>query len=364
MVRWILSAFGLSFFSIFLIGCESNPSSSDQDQIPKLSFKGAFIANEGNFLQGNASLSYYDANQDKMYNNVFRNTNDRDLGDVANSICVKDSLAYLVINNSDKIEVITINSFSSIKTINLPSGTSPRHIAFSDDGLLYVTSLYTNKVMVVDPGDGTVETDIDVGANPDGMLITKGFAYVANSGFGTGKTVSVIDLSLNQEVKETKVGDNPQWLELDASGRVHVLCSGAYNDFNNPEDDTPGGVWVINPSDHAVTDSLIMEKGQHPSELSISFKGSGYFIYDAAILEYDTESLQVTDSTFIHMIDGSPYYVRANDISEELFITDAKDFVSPAEVIIFGMNGIEKTRHTVGIIPGYISFINIDEGPC
>jgi DNA-binding beta-propeller fold protein YncE len=219
-------------------------------------------------------------------------------------------------------------------------------------------------VFVVDPGDGSVESDIDVGANPDGILITNGFAYVANSGFGSGNTVSVIDLSLNQEVIKTKVGDNPQWLELDVKGHVHVLCSGAYNDFNNSEDDTPGGVWVINPSDHAVYDSLIMEKGQHPSELSISLKGLGYFIYDAAILEYSTESLQVTDSTFIHMTDGFPYHIRVNEVSEELFITDAKDFVSPAEVIIFGMNGIEKTRHTVGIIPGYISFINIDEGPC
>jgi hypothetical protein len=130
MVRWILSVLGLPLLIIFLLGCESNPSSSDEDQIPELSFEGAFIANEGNFQQGNASLSYYDAGQGKMYNNVFKNTNDRDLGDVANSICIRDSLAYLVINNSDKIEAISINSFKSAKTISLPAGSSPRHIAF------------------------------------------------------------------------------------------------------------------------------------------------------------------------------------------------------------------------------------------
>ena len=45
--------------------------------------RGLFITNEGNFMYGNASLSYYDIDSMRVENEVFRRTNTIKLGDVA-----------------------------------------------------------------------------------------------------------------------------------------------------------------------------------------------------------------------------------------------------------------------------------------
>ena len=56
---------------------------------------------------------------------MFFQTNGTPLGDVVQSITQFNNNAYVVVNNSNKIEVIDITNFSSIATIT--GFTSPRY---------------------------------------------------------------------------------------------------------------------------------------------------------------------------------------------------------------------------------------------
>lgn len=343
-MRYLLLLLTLSLF----VACSDPNSGKDTT---KVELQGAFVLNEGQFTQANGSLSFYSPEADSVQNNIFENVNGRALGDIVNDMLIVDSIAFIVVNNSNTIEVMSLNTWKSKGTIPAGDYTAPYNIALAAPGKIYVSNLYANSVSVISVENLAIEKTIAVGANPEGIAVAGDYAFVANSGFGYANTVTVIDTK-SDEVKATiRVGDNPQTAVVDADGRVQVLCSGSYGDYYNPNDDTPGGLYVIDPTTLSVTDSMII--GGHPGRLVMDDNGYAYY-KNGAIVQYNQKSLQVTDSTFI---DGGFFYNFAYDeVSEQFFVTDAKDFTQNGEVIIFDKDGKEVKRYVAGIIPGKIVF--------
>jgi YVTN family beta-propeller protein len=332
-----------------LVGCTQDPASVSQD-VPVPSAKGVYIVNEGTWGRGNASLSYYDLATFRAFSDVFGAVNGRSLGDVGNQMVVRNDKGYIVVNNSDRIEIIDLHTHRSEGTIPVPAGSSPRQIAFVGDSILMVTALYDNSVLLYRLEGGAPLGRIQVGGNPEGIVVANGKAYVANSGLGSGNTMSVINLATRAVTTTMTVGDNPAGVALSGDGMVYVVCGGFYNDYMNPDDDTPATIAVVNPGTDAVITSLVI--GGHASTIALSPDGRGYVPTTDRVVTIDTRSRTVA-GTFLT---GYFYGVGVEEVSGDVYLTDPKNFVLPGEVLIYAATGQFRTKFAAGVIPGSIAF--------
>ena len=346
MKKFFLLILMFSFFT----ACEDDPTSSGDNDKP-LTLDGVYITNEGNFGQSNGSLSYLNIDEGKVYNNIYKTANGDGLGDVVQSMTIVDSLGYVIVNNSNKIEVISLNTWKHKDRIELPAGSSPRYMAVVDDKRAYVTNLFTNNVAVINLSDNSISSFIAVGNNPEQIVSVNNKAYVANSGFGVGNTVSVINVADNEVIKTITVGDNPRFVQISSHNEVHILCSGSYGDWSDPNDDTDGGIYVIDPNSDTVVESFKI--AGHPSGLALNSNNSGYFLNNGYIASYDTETREILNNKLIN----GYFYGLAVDVSNDLiFALDAKDYQQSGELTVYDSNGELKYSYAVGIIPGFTAF--------
>jgi len=329
-----------------LASCSEDEATSPGPQ--PVSLKGVFILNEGNFQKVNASLSLYLPDSGLVRNDVYRAITGKDLGDTGNSLTIHDGNLYIVVNGSNRIEVLSLSDGKHLATVDCPAGASPRHLVFADDGLGYISNLYTNSVSVFDAAGNSILNEIPVGNNPEQLLAAGNHLYVANSGFGNGRTVSVIDITLGAVVNTLQVGDNPVWIERVDGDEALVLCSGAYNDFNDPNDDTPGMLYLINTAGVSVTDSI--QLGGHPQRLALDGSGYCYTVQTDGIQRVHLASKTLTD----RYIPGY-FYSLAFDAKRSVFyLTNPLDYIQPGRLEVYGLDGAKRAEHAAGVIPGAI----------
>jgi hypothetical protein len=160
--------------SVVSCSCTKNPP-DENDSF--LSGSGVFILNEGNFNWGNGSLSFYSYDSAKIYNELFLDINGRPLGDVPNSMIINDYLAYIVVNNSGKIEVINRNSLESVATIT--GLISPRYMAIVNNSKAYVTSMYSDSVAIINLIDYSVSGYINLRRSSENIIVSGNKAFVS-----------------------------------------------------------------------------------------------------------------------------------------------------------------------------------------
>ena len=332
---------------VIFSSCSTNPM-EEFGPVP-LATQGVYVLNEGAFGVGNSTLTLFVPDSNKVYQDVFRAVNGRNLGDTGSDIVISGTNAFIVMNGSDKIEVMSTPNNRSVRTINLRTGRGPYSVAVvGSKG--YVTNIDGASVTVLDIGNFTILRDsIPVGPNPQGIVATGGKIYVCNSGFGTGRTVSVIDAS-DRVSRTIQVGDGPSFAKVTSDGRVWVLCTGSY------KTNTPGKIFVLDPAVDIVIDSILV--GGHPINMAISSDGFAYVVGDNRVMKFNTRVNQITTASFIvgFPLSSNLYCVAIDEFNGDIYVADAKDYVQNGEVRIYGSDGFPKGRFDTGIIPGAIAF--------
>lgn len=202
----------------------------DSPAPPPMGSSGFFVVNEGAFNNSNASLSFYDRKTETLTNNVFAAVNSRPLGDQAQSMTVWEGKGYVVVQNSQKIEVIDAATFRAEATLS-EGLSSPRYFVGVTSQKGYVSDWgadgLTGTVKVIDLQQNRVVKSIPVGRGPNRMYVVGSEVFVTNNGgFGNDNTLTVMDANTDAVKRTITTADNPNGLVQTEGGNLWVACSG------------------------------------------------------------------------------------------------------------------------------------------
>jgi YVTN family beta-propeller protein len=336
----------LLFLLLTILGCEKEKPLTDP-VIPDIqNKKGLLVVNEGNYMFGNASVSYYNFSDNSATEDLFKPKNNRPLGDVAQSITIADAKAYIVVNNSGKIEVVNLSDFSSTGTI---SGlTSPRYMQYISSQKAYISDLYANKVNIINPSTKAVTGSIAINGWTEKMLYAANKIFVSNM---KSEYVYVINAQTDQLTDSIKAGYASNSIVEDKNGRIWVLCSGD-SSLNHK-----ARLAMINPSTHAIEKSFeFPDKTDSPWKLSIDNKDNLYFL-NKGLWKMPLNSSSLPTSAMINSNGKNFNSIAIDPDNEEIFIADAIDYIQKGKVYYYSSNGALKFSFSTGIIPGEMVFI-------
>lgn len=350
-----------SLLSLIIVGGLLVFSSCDdgggQEELPKRT--GIFIANEGNFLAGNGSVSFYDEASKTISNNIIKNANDgAAIGSLVQSVFSYDGVGYLLCNDGDKVEFFSLDTY---KFLANPENdiSKPRYMTVAG-GMGYIScwgpyddnyGLPDSYIAVMDLSKNEIVDTLDCGSGPEGIVAIGNKLYVANS-FET--TVSVVDLTDNSSTK-IEFDAAPQHFVPDANGNLWVSLSSGWQ---YPQD--KAGVQKINTSN--------MEKGAFVSVLdvngSLGINATGENIYiltteaypgtGSNVLVYSTSSNTLADDP---LVSGESFYgMGYNLTTDKLYVSDSKAFAGPGQIYIYDASGTKLDEQVTSIGPNGFTF--------
>lgn len=206
---------------------EKNPW--DDGSTVELPKRRAFILNEGAYNANNASLTFYAPDKDakdsrnNLIPNIYRKQNDRNLGEIGQDIIEYEDKIYVLLDGSSLMLRLNAAGVEEARLSFTKEDGSPRYME-AEDGKIYVT-LYSGKVARVNANTLQIEGYVATGGNPEQIVEENGKLYVANSLFGDGTTVSVIDIATFTKDKDIDVAMNPNLL-LEANDEIYLISWG------------------------------------------------------------------------------------------------------------------------------------------
>lgn len=346
------------------------------DKAPASAIRGLYLVNEGNMGSNKCTLDYYDYMTGLYSRNFYAERNPnviKELGDVGNDIGIYGSKLYVTVNCSHKVEVLDARTGIRLGQVDIPNC---RYVRFHR-GKAYVSS-YVGPVMIdpnapkgavyeVDTASLAVTRKVTVGYQPEEMEIVDDYMYVANSGGYRAplydNTVSVVEMIAFKQVQQIPVGINLHRLRKDRYGKLWVTSRGDYQS-------RPSRLYVLDKvrgyNRMIVTDTLAIACS------NMAFRGDSLFYYATEWNNYtqsntitygivDIRTKEMVSENFI--TDGTdrditiPYGIAIHPETGDIFVTDAKNYVSSGTLYCFDRFGRRKWSVRTGDIPAHIAFL-------
>lgn len=334
---------------------------------------GIYLVNQGNQGSNKARLDFLNFHNGFYIRDVFTEYNPevvKGLGDTGNDVQVYKGKVFVAVNGSHKVEIMDAYSMKRLAQVDVPNC---RFIAF-DGNCAYVTSyvakdketLKTQKGALyrIDLDTYKVTGQVTVGYQPEQLVIRDGKAYVANSGgyvAGYDDTVSVVDLKSMKVEYDIKVAINLGLMLVDAEGTIWVSSQGNFSDVSSTlnylvkkgDKYELGGSVNVPVSSMALAGDKIYVIGSTYTPPAWALTTT-YNIVNAKTRKLESGSF-ITDGTESDI--ATAFTVTVNPGNGDIYVTDAKDYVSSGTLHCYTGSGKHKWSVRTGDIPGRIAFL-------
>lgn len=232
-----------------LAACDTN----DDPDTPIVS--GVVVVNQGNFSQGNGTVTSYDPATGATVQGA-------SLSSTLQGALVSNGLVYVTADKAGRVDVFDAATLARSGAPVSGLG-SARYLALANNRL-FVSAVtddsskgYTSGglVSVIDVTSRTVVKRLKFPLNTSGLAVAAGRVFVAVGEYGSGRNVAVINPStLTVERTIEGVCDGPRSLFVDDENELNVFCTGTttYDANYNVTGRTNGAFVVLDPASGTV----------------------------------------------------------------------------------------------------------------
>ncbi len=317
--------------------------------------RGVYVANQGNFSDSNGSITWYDTST--------RQTKEIELFSLPQSITLHGDLGYVASNVTNNIDILDLSA--NMRIGQIPQIADPRYISIVDQNKAYVSELNSDQVRILNLQSRTVSGSVDTGSKPEDIAVVGNRAFVANYGFGSDSTLTVINIQTDTVIETIDLGcDGPRHLEVDRQGDLWAFCKGntVYSaDFTQILERTNGAAVVLNPQTGEILKHIEFD---HQVGASASGQDSYYspeseeiFLIrsdNSTVLVFDTAQNLQKDPIILSGDEGIGGL--AYDATARLFyISRIVSYVEPGFVQIANRDDLSEVgRFVAGIAPSHL----------
>lgn len=334
--RWLLWLL-VGITALQLTGCNK------KDEAAGAYVNGTLVFNEGNFSEGNGSVSFLKKGENTAQDNVFETENNTPVGGIIQSARKYGERIYIVTNNQNFVRVV--NAATLKLELTLQEGLdNPIDVAVIN-GKIYVTnwgpidkafgSNPESFVAVYDATTGAFIKKVALSVRPQGIWVySKSKVFIAGAG---SNTIEILNTNTDALDGQIVVESGPERFEADAKGKLWVACNSGY-------------LIRFNPATNTVEKTIAVDMSYYP--VRIASDGESIFYFSGnKIYKVDATNPVVPTAPFAEVSEFSAFNgIGADKTTGHVYVGEAV-YTRNGGVKVFDANGQEVTSFTAGIAP-------------
>ena len=321
---------------LFTTSCRTDDP-IDEPQ-PKGAYEnGIFLSNEGNFGSPTATVSFI-SNDLSIENKIYSaNNGGAVLGDVLQNIGVNGDNAYLILNNSNKIEIVNRYTFKKIATVS-DQVSQPRYIAFAGNNFYVTNSSGSSKfVNVYNSTTNAFVKKIDLTSSGERIVEASGKIFVQNASFGSGNKITIINPTSNTVEKEVTVPNGNIKKTISTGGNVYTIASTSTDSY----------IYKLSPTG-AISSTITLTGIANGNNLEID--GTKFFFSSGAkVYSMDLSSTVIPTTPVLTLTDNSWSALYGFSVIDgKIYISNANGFTADSTIEIYSTAGTLLKTVTAG----------------